>query len=48
MKPPTHMPWSFPNASEYPTSAHARPTKPSAAKLIIMVLSVFFARTMPP
>jgi len=36
------------NASEYATSAHTRPTPPSATKLIIIVLSAFFDRTSPP
>jgi hypothetical protein len=35
-------------ASEYPTIAHATPTKPREMKLIIIVLSAFFARTKPP
>ena len=36
------------NAIEYPKSAHAIPTKSRAEKLIINVLSAFFARTIPP
>jgi hypothetical protein len=35
-------------ASEYPPIAQRMPTTPSAAKLIIMVLSAFFERTRPP
>jgi len=46
--PPPHQSEAWPNATEYPASAHAAPTKPSAEKLIINVLSVFFARTSPP
>jgi hypothetical protein len=36
------------NASEYPMTAHRRPTKPSEMKLIIIVLRAFFDRTRPP
>jgi hypothetical protein len=35
-------------ASVYPSSAQAMPTNPSETKLIIIVLSAFFARTSPP
>ena len=35
-------------AKEYPASAHSTATGPSDTKLIIIVLSAFFARTIPP
>ena len=36
------------NARLYAPSAHTMPTAPSAAKLIIIVLSEFLDRTRPP
>ncbi|TDZ82700.1 hypothetical protein DE4585_01490 [Mycobacteroides salmoniphilum] len=39
---------SLPNAIEYPYSTHSTVTRPIALMLIMIMLSTFFARTMPP
>ncbi|CPU57653.1 Uncharacterised protein [Mycobacteroides abscessus] len=39
---------SFPKAIEYPYSTHSTVTRPMALILIMIMLSTFFARTMPP
>lgn len=41
-------PTSAPNAIEYPKSTHRTPTTAIAPRLIIIMLSTLFERTMPP
>ena len=45
---PNTPPTVFPNASAKPISTHCTPITAIATKLIIMVVSTFFRRTMPP